>query len=176
MKLLFFLADVQRDPKLQAEFRKDPARLMKRLGLDAGSAKALEQRDVAALGKALQKELANHNPPEPIVLWGGHRIDLKTFSPSSGTRGQTNVTVEATGLWFQQGMTCELKRGTSTIPVTITAVQCDTKTGASSFKGKMSIPADASTGSYKATAESSLTGQSELGNALTVKAQTSKRR
>lgn len=166
MKLLFFMADVMRNPDLQSAFRKNPGGVMTEYGLNTAQQVALQSRDPGRIAQELKVELEKKKN-DVTVLWPGPTLELKTFSPSSGAQGQSSLVVQGTGTNFTEDMTVQLvpEKSGSALPITLTSVTAGEQ---GSFSGLLSIPANATIGTYDAVATSLTTGSSTLDKAFKV--------
>jgi hypothetical protein len=71
MRLVRFIADLARDPRLQEEFTRDPQRAMSRYELQPAEQAIVLKQDRRALASAVAEELRRELPDLAAALAGG---------------------------------------------------------------------------------------------------------
>jgi hypothetical protein len=143
MSMIFFLADLMRDPKGQEAFAKDPRTLMKQAGLDDRQIDLIWQGDVAGVGAEMAREIRDFVSGRRLP-YPSSTVEVRSISPAQGAAGSTvSATVE--GLFFADGATCRLKSGSEVIVGQVASV---TSSFLSTMAVTFQIPADASPGKW----------------------------
>ncbi|WP_437727594.1 MULTISPECIES: hypothetical protein [unclassified Sorangium] len=114
--LMFFIADLARDPNLQAAFSEDPERAMAQAGLSDEQKALLRTRDPKRIADAVAQEVEALpiRSVSPVVNWIGPVLHVTAVEPNSGVHGQEVKTV-VYGTYFESTMACSLVQGTTVI-------------------------------------------------------------
>jgi len=163
--ILYFLADIFRNPNLQKEYEEDPDRLMKREGLTGLEIELLKSRDVHRIAACVATEVKDLF--QPTELWGGPILSLTSIKPGQAQLGKI-LTASVVGTYFEKTISCRLEQDRTRIRGEVHNVQ----TGAqSSLSAIFAIPPDAPVGSYSLVVEQPGSGSPEsatLTNAVTI--------
>ncbi|WP_437281584.1 hypothetical protein WME90_13825 [Sorangium sp. So ce375] len=114
--LLFFIADLARDPNLQAAFAEDPERAMDAAGLSDAQKTVLRTRDSKQIAAEVAREVEGLpvKSVDPVVNWIGPVLHVTAVDPREGVVGQV-VKVVVYGTYFESTMRCSLIQGQTVI-------------------------------------------------------------
>ncbi|MRG95438.1 hypothetical protein [Polyangium spumosum] len=141
--LFDFVAELRKNPKLQADFLADPEGVMCREGLTDEEKEIVRSRDerrimdavVRQLGIALKEPQLKWFPPEPRIT---------SISPNSGRRGK-EVVVTIQGVFFSEGSRAELRSGDVRIVGAVQSVETEPN---ARITARFSLGADIPVGPY----------------------------
>lgn len=121
--LMFFIADLARDPNMQAAFSEDPERVMARAGLSDEQKALLRTRDPKRIADAVAAEVEGLpvRSVDPVVSWIGPVLHVTAIEPSGGVVGH-DVNAVVYGTYFESTMTCSLVQGPVVIPGVVSNV------------------------------------------------------
>ncbi|WP_437801710.1 hypothetical protein [Sorangium sp. So ce693] len=114
--LMFFIADLARDPNLQAAFAEDPEHTMEAAGLSDPQRAVLRSRDPKRIADAVAREVERlpMRSPDPVVNWIGPVLHVTAVYPPAGVVGQV-VKLVVYGTFFESAMQCSLVQGQTVI-------------------------------------------------------------
>ncbi|WP_437970526.1 hypothetical protein WMF04_15110 [Sorangium sp. So ce260] len=149
--LMFFIADLARDPNLQAAFSEDPERVMAHAGLSDEQQALLRTRDPKRIADAVAKEIEGLplRSVDPVANWIGPVLHVTAIEPKGGVQGHEVKTV-VYGTFFENPMTCSLVQG----PTVISGVVSNVITGQNSRMDVQFNLANALPGPYGVRAKS----------------------
>lgn len=145
MRLLHFMADLTRDAELQREFVKDPTTVMDQRDLTASEQELVHQRDAAAIGEAIARELREFSAGGRF-RWPSASSELTSAEPTRAPAG-SSVRVIVEGQYFPKITRCALVfAGAEPIEGVIESL---VRGARSSLEVTFAIPRDAPQGSWE---------------------------
>jgi hypothetical protein len=159
--LIFFIADLLRDPDKQARFLEDPVALLSENGLSEEQQAIILSRNSELLARAVSQELLTTTLSGPVVLWPGPVLHLTAISPDRGGRGRVLKT-RLTGTWFEQSLRVSLTLGATSVHGDVRGVT-RYDNGSSHASVEFTLGSELPTGRY------TVVGTQQSGNGLTQK-------